>query len=88
MELRILEATAPVGQVQVSRACKLAVEKDIRHHPQEAARCSRGPDSSLDVARIKLHSCPTCGVGSKRDRDAEESEAVKRLESRCVVYET
>ncbi|CAK8993425.1 unnamed protein product [Durusdinium trenchii] len=35
--LEILEATAPTGQVQVSRACKLAVESQIQRHPQEVA---------------------------------------------------
>ncbi|CAJ1421258.1 unnamed protein product [Effrenium voratum] len=35
--LEILESTAPSGQVQVSRACKLAVETQIQQHPQEVA---------------------------------------------------
>eukprot|EP00438_Fugacium_kawagutii_P018166 Skav206366 [mRNA] locus=scaffold3448:418944:430540:- [translate_table: standard] len=35
--LEILEATAPTGQVQVSRACKHAVETQIQRHPQEVA---------------------------------------------------
>eukprot|EP00439_Symbiodinium_sp_Y106_P043061 s4234_g5.t1 len=35
--LEILESTAPAGQVQVSRACKSAVEQQIQRHPQEVA---------------------------------------------------